>query len=100
MRVLPPGNNTGALYYLHQDHLGSLSVVTNFSGSAIARQWYHPYGSVRASTGSLPTDITFTGQRRDASTGLYFYNARYYSSTLGRFISADSIVPGAGSRRR
>jgi len=26
-----------------------------------------------------------------------FYNARYYSPLLGRFISADTIVPGAGN---
>ena len=97
MRVLPPGNSIGTLYFLHSDHLGSVSAVTNLSGSAIARQWYHPYGSVRASTGGLPTDITFTGQRADASTGLYFYNARYYSGALGRFISADSIVPEQGN---
>ena len=34
----------------------------------------------------------FTGQRFD-QTGLYFYNARYYDATIGRFISPDSIVP-------
>jgi RHS repeat-associated protein len=100
MRVLLPGNSTGALYFLHSDHpstalrtsLGSTSAVTDLSGSVIARQWYYPYGSVRASTGALPTDITFTGQRSDA-TGLYFYNARYYAPLSGRFISADTIVP-------
>jgi RHS repeat-associated protein len=27
------------------------------------------------------------------STGLYFYNARYYDAEIGRFISADTIVP-------
>jgi RHS repeat-associated protein len=47
--------------------------------------------------GNLPTDHTFTGQVEDDSTGLHFYNARYYSNVLGRFISADSIVPGAGN---
>jgi RHS repeat-associated protein len=36
-------------------------------------------------------------QRRDASTGLMYYRARYYDPTLGRFISADAIVPGAAS---
>ncbi|MDW8186391.1 MAG: RHS repeat-associated core domain-containing protein, partial [Anaerolineae bacterium] len=94
--VLPPGNPTGTLYYLLSDHLGSISAVTNLSGSAIARQWYYPYGGVRASTGTLPTRRGYTGQLAD-ETGLYFYNARYYSPLLGRFISADSIVPEPGN---
>jgi len=32
-----------------------------------------------------------TGQRLD-STGLYYYNARYYDPTIGRFISPDTII--------
>ena len=35
----------------------------------------------------------FTGQEQDAETGLYNYVARQYDPVLGRFISADSIVP-------
>ncbi|MBI5877551.1 MAG: RHS repeat-associated core domain-containing protein [Chloroflexi bacterium] len=45
----------------------------------------------------MPTDVGYTGQRADASTGLMYYGARYYDSYLNRFISADSIVPGAGN---
>jgi RHS repeat-associated protein len=37
----------------------------------------------------------FTGQEWDAETGLYYYGARYYQPALGRFLSADSIVPSA-----
>jgi len=44
----------------------------------------------------VPTDFGFTGQRRDASAGLMFYNARYYDSMLGRFIQVDPVVPSAG----
>lgn len=33
----------------------------------------------------------FTGQILD-STGLYYYNARYYDPTIGRFISGDNLV--------
>ena len=37
-------------------------------------------------------DQKFTGQRLDAGTGLYYYGARYYDATIGRFISADTLV--------
>lgn len=39
----------------------------------------------------MPTDKLFTGQRLD-TTGLYYYNARYYDPNIGRFISPDTIV--------
>ncbi|MBI5876107.1 MAG: hypothetical protein HZB53_00530 [Chloroflexi bacterium] len=45
----------------------------------------------------MPTDVGYTGQRADSSTGLMYYSARYYDSALARFVSADSIVPGAGN---
>jgi RHS repeat-associated protein len=54
---------------------------------------YAPFGATRWVSGTLPTDLRFTGQRNDLSTGLYFFSARYYHSGVGRFISADSIVP-------
>jgi RHS repeat-associated protein len=38
------------------------------------------------------TDKLFTGQRLD-DTGLYYYGARYYEPTIGRFLSPDSISP-------
>ncbi|MEJ5311825.1 MAG: RHS repeat-associated core domain-containing protein [Anaerolineae bacterium] len=99
LRVISPSANV--LYYLHGDHLGSVSLVTcgNTGGcngtpyqGAVSRQLYSPYGTVRWSQGVPPTDIGFTGQRADA-TGLMFYQARYYSAELGRFISPDTIVP-------
>jgi RHS repeat-associated protein len=52
---------------------------------------YYPYGDRLESQGDLATDRLFTGQRLD-STGLYYYGARYYDPTIGRFISPDTIV--------
>jgi len=49
------------------------------------------YGECRNSTDTSGTDKLFTGQRLD-TTGLYYYNARYYDPTIGRFISADIYV--------
>ena len=80
------------LRYIHQDSLGSTSVVTDSSGAQYGYTRYYPYGSTRDSSGSLDTDKKFTGQRLDG-TGLYYYGARYYDPTIGRFISADTLVP-------
>ncbi len=45
-------------------------------------------------TGSILTDKLFTGQREITGLGIYHFNARFYSPKLGRFLSADTIVPG------
>ncbi len=37
------------------------------------------------------------GQREQSEIGLYYYGARWYDSSLGRFTTPDSIVPGAGN---
>ncbi len=87
----------GVVYYLHSDHLGSTSLVTNQGQGVVAQQGYYPYGASRWNVGTLPTDFTFTGQREDDSTGLMFYRARYYHAVLGRLISADTIVPSPGN---
>jgi RHS repeat-associated protein len=68
--------------------------VSDAAGGEVGRVQYDPYGEVLTST--LPatlTDRLFTGQRLDSSSGLYYYNARYYDPHLGRFIQPDSLVP-------
>ncbi len=94
MRVDEQGGD--GVYYLHGDHLGSTSLTTDESGGMVARQLYHPYGTTRYSEGTLATDFGFTGQRHDG-TGLVFMHARYYHPMLGRFISADTMVPSPGN---
>jgi len=91
-----PANN--GLFYLLSDHLGSTSVTTDASGNKVAELQYYPYGQTRYSWNTTPTSHRFTGQISDEdSTGLYFFHARYYDSALGRFISADTIVPEPGN---
>jgi len=63
----------------------------------VSAQNYYAYVNIRSTTGTAPTDFGFTGQRRDASAGLMYYGARYYDATLGRFVSADTVVPSAGN---
>ena len=63
------------------------------AGSVWARRRYDPYGETRYTYGRSPTDFGFTGQREDGGTGLMYYRARYYHPALGRFVSADAMVP-------
>jgi RHS repeat-associated protein len=82
--------------YLLGDHLGSTSITANSSGGLFAELRYKPWGEERYTNGvTTPTRRQYTGQIKDAEIGLYFYNARYYSSALGRFLSADTLVPQA-----
>jgi RHS repeat-associated protein len=63
----------------------------------VSQQRYKPYGQARWISGTIPTDWRFTGQRSDeASIGLYDFRARYLDPRIGRFISADTIVPEPG----
>lgn len=87
--------SVNTLVYLHSDHLGSVGASTNSSGASLSSQEYDPWGKVRTG-GVTQTKYNYTGQKLD-DTGLLFYNARYYDPGLGRFVSADSIVPGASS---
>ena len=89
-RVIKSGQ-ADKVFYLLADHLGSTNVVMQVGG-AVETKTYTAWGKDR--TGSITkTDRQYTGQINESELGLYFYNARYYDSALGRFIQADTIVP-------
>ncbi|MFZ5875106.1 MAG: RHS repeat domain-containing protein [Nitrospirota bacterium] len=76
--------------YLLTDHLGSTTKTVGGSTDDLA---YYPYGSRRSGLAEgAGTTYRFTGQELD-NTQLYYYGARYYDSSIGRFISPDAIVP-------
>ncbi|MBI4356095.1 MAG: glycohydrolase toxin TNT-related protein [Candidatus Omnitrophica bacterium] len=78
--------------YFHTDHLGSVTMVTDEQGQVVQETRYKPYGEIYYQSGSENRPHKFTGQRQDASTGLYYYNARYYDPQLARFTQPDSFV--------
>jgi len=82
--------------YLHQEHLESTKVRTDSNGGTDGDRRYEPYGGVRAQTGTIGVGKLFTGQRLDG-TELCYYNARYYDPGIGRFVSADPVVPDPGN---
>ena len=84
----------GPLSYLATDGQGSLSEAFDGAGNVTSAQLYDPHGNTRYSSGSSPTSFGYTGQRADSSTGLDYYNARYYDPVAGQFTSADTVDDG------
>ncbi|WCL48100.1 RHS repeat domain-containing protein [Leptospira sp. GIMC2001] len=102
------GQNTAripGMFFLHPDHLGSITMVTDGMGNVLAggemggksHISYRPYGEILR-TDSYGPDVSkykYTGQEEDRESGLMYYKARYYDPAMGRFIQADSMAfPG------
>ena len=67
--------------------------VWNAAASLITQR-FDPWGNLTQSSGSIPV-YGYTGREPDPS-GFMFYRARYYSPSLGRFISRDPLGLQAG----
>ncbi|HEY3103764.1 MAG TPA: BPSL0067 family protein, partial [Pyrinomonadaceae bacterium] len=104
--IEPTAVNSNGTQYTTSDSLGSPRVITNSSASVVSRHDYLPYGEeLGAGVGGRTTGMgfsvadgnrkKFTGYERDTETGLDFAQARYYSSTQGRFSSPDPFQGSA-----
>jgi RHS repeat-associated protein len=72
------------------DSLGSMLAETDASGTVRSQFTYDPFGNTTGTGSSTSTAFQYTGRERDTSS-LYFYRARFYSPTDGRFLSEDPI---------
>jgi len=81
----------GTTSYYHADSLSSITSLSNGTGSLVQTYGYDSFGKQISSSGSLTNPFQYTAREFDAETSLYFYRARYYDQTLGRFLSEDPI---------
>lgn len=94
-------SNAPTFYYLYTDHLGSTSMMAYTMGGVLAGSTarYTPFGEYvgGVAPSQTVTDRGFTGHQHNDSIKLIYMNARFYVPGLGRFASADTIVPNAGN---
>jgi RHS repeat-associated protein len=61
------------------------------AGALAQTYTFDSFGKQTASSGSLTNPFQYTGREFDPETSLYYYRARYYDPTAGRFLSEDPM---------
>jgi len=87
------GSGTGDRRWLQADERGSIVAVSDAAGNGLAINRYDEYGIPQS--GNLGR-FQYTGQVWLPEIGMYYYKARMYSPTLGRFMQTDPIGYGDG----
>ena len=74
------------------DQVGTLNANFDQNGNVIDTCIAGPFGESMACSPSFDyTENHFTDKKRDQESNLDYFGARYYESTLGRFMSPDSL---------
>ncbi|MDQ5987060.1 MAG: hypothetical protein CSYNP_02796 [Syntrophus sp. SKADARSKE-3] len=82
----------GQTYYFHADGLGSITAISNAQGIVVQQYAYDTFGNTSVTMdGNIQQPYAFTGREFDKETGMYFYRARYYDPTVGRFVTKAPI---------
>jgi RHS repeat-associated protein len=74
--------------FLHRDERGSITAVADQSGNEYAVNAYDEYGIPNSGNQGR---FGYTGQAWIGELGMWYYKARFYSPTLGRFMQTDPI---------
>ena len=94
---------SGQMYYLYKDHLGSITAITNASGTVLERRSFDAWGRPRHPDNWTYKDIPawtlldrgYTGHEHLPQFDLINMNGRMYDPIIGRFLSPDNYVADA-----
>ncbi len=81
-------STTVATEYLHADGLSSITRHTTLTGAVAQTITYDVWGNIQS---GAPAPYGFTGREGDASAQMHYYRARWYDSSIGRFLSEDPV---------
>jgi RHS repeat-associated protein len=79
----------GVTSFYNLDGLGSTKTLSSSAGSLSQTYTFDSFGKATNSSGSLTNLFQFSSREFDTETNLYYYRARYYDQSLGRFLSED-----------
>jgi RHS repeat-associated protein len=88
----------GTRYYYETNLQGDVIAILDTNGNSVVQYTYDAWGKLLSTAGTLADTIgtinplLYRGYIYDHDTGLYYLQSRYYNSTIGRFICADTFV--------
>ena len=87
-QLIAQQNPDGSKIFIHGNHEGSSSVVTNESGVVIENTTYSPYQEI--TSGGTKTRYTGEAKEYDTVVGDYDFNFRKYKPEWGIFLQPDT----------
>jgi RHS repeat-associated protein len=96
-QIIADDRGNGEVLWALTDNLGTVRDVVNSDGVVVNHITYGSFGQITSETNpAVDFRFGYTGRELDGETGLYYYRARYYNPTTGRFLSEDPISFNAG----
>ncbi|MCP4124470.1 MAG: hypothetical protein GY751_22225, partial [Bacteroidetes bacterium] len=92
-KVIAERRGNEDFFYL-TDHLGSTVMLTDIDGNVVWQNDFTPFGEETGESGYLKRTGMYTSKKIDPDTGLYYFNARWYDASLGKFITEDPVKDG------
>ena len=87
------------MYWYHKDALGSVYQLTDSDENIDQSYDYSAFGKINTETGALINPFTYTAREYEQDSGLYYYRARYYDASIGRFLGRDPLFERALQER-
>lgn len=85
-----------ALYFVHNDHLGTPQRITDASQAIVWAADYEPFGRATVTLNTIENRIRYPGQYEDQETGLHYNYFRDYDPDTGRYVESDPIGLAGG----
>jgi len=100
--VPPAGGGTEAVYWEHNDHLGTPQAMTDINGTVVWTASQTPFGIATVNEDpdgdgiKVRNNFRFPGQYFDAETGLFYNYQRMYDPAVGGYTQHDPIGLNGG----
>jgi RHS repeat-associated protein len=90
-QLLSMMDREGAIYYYHNDHLGTPQMLTDSMKRIVWKVGYSAFGETNILIEAVENPLRFPGQYYDKETGLHYNYFRYYGPRVGRYLTPDPI---------